>query len=95
MLELDPSEARYTDKSHHNLIVDNLAQNVETVSKSSLVDNLKIFTINGKIYDRNIDKSKDLKSIIQAELDKDIISIQQKPFKPKDKAISKNQDTER
>ncbi|MDX9814405.1 MAG: zeta toxin family protein [Sulfurimonas sp.] len=72
MLELDPREARYTDKTHHDLIVDNLAQNVEIVSKSPYVDNLKVFTTKGKIYDRNIDKSKDLKSTIQQELDRDI-----------------------
>lgn len=81
MLELDPSEARYTDKSHHDLIIDNLAQNVETVSKSSYVDNLKIFTVNGKIYDRNIDKLKDLKSLIQEELDKNTILTEEKDFK--------------
>ena len=98
MLELDPSEARYTDKSHHDLIIDNLAKNVETVSNSPYVDNLKVFTIKGEIYDINIDKSKDLKSIIQNELDRDINSVieQEKPFKltgkykiSNDKSISK------
>lgn len=96
MLELDPREARYTDKAHHDLIVDNLAENVETVAKSPYVDNLKVFTVNGKIYDRNIDKSKDVKSIIQNELDKKTILIEKTAFKLTGKyKISKDKDNER
>lgn len=43
MLEVNPKEARYTDKAHHDLVVKNLANNIKTVQKSGLVDNMQIF----------------------------------------------------
>jgi len=96
MLELDPEEARYTDKFHHDLIVNNLAQNVEMVSNSSYVDNLKVFNVNSKIYDMNTDKIKNLKLIIENELNKNIMLIKEsklQTFRLKNKP--KNKDIER
>jgi|GEM_PF-6348759 len=92
MLELDPEEARYTDKFHHDLIVNNLAQNVEIVSNSSYVDNLKVFNVNSKIYDMSTDKIKNLKLIIENELNKGIVLTKEsklQTFKPKNKDIER------
>lgn len=43
MLQDNPKEARFTDKQHHDLVVENLAQNIKQVQKSGLVDHLQIF----------------------------------------------------
>lgn len=43
MLQDNPKEARFTDKKHHDLVVENLAQNIKQVQKSGLVDHLQIF----------------------------------------------------
>ncbi|MBZ7980339.1 zeta toxin family protein [Campylobacter sp. RM12640] len=44
MLETNPNEARFTDKVHHDIVVDNLANNIKEVQKSGLVDNMKIYS---------------------------------------------------
>ncbi|WP_267523181.1 zeta toxin family protein [Campylobacter sp. MG1] len=44
MLETNPAEARFTDKAHHDIVVDNLANNIKEVQKSGLVDNIKIYS---------------------------------------------------
>lgn len=43
MLEVNPKEARYTPKEHHDLVCENLAINVEKVCQSSFVDKVEIF----------------------------------------------------
>lgn len=44
MLKINPSEARYTPKEHHDLVIQNLAKNIKEVQNSDLVDRLQIFT---------------------------------------------------
>lgn len=44
MLKLDPKEARYTDKAHHDLIVQNISANIKEVLDAKLTDSLKIYT---------------------------------------------------
>lgn len=44
MLETNPAEARFTDQAHHDMVVDNLANNIKEVQKSGLVDNMKIYS---------------------------------------------------
>ncbi len=48
MLEVNPKEARYTEESYHDSVCATLAQNVETVCKSGLVDEIEVFERNAK-----------------------------------------------
>lgn len=68
MLKINPKEARYTDKSHHDIIVEKLAENVEYVYNSGLVDNLKMFTKFKKVYDSADINKYDLKETINKVL---------------------------
>lgn len=43
MLEVNPQEARYTPKEHHDLVCENLAQNIEKVCQSGFVDKVQIY----------------------------------------------------
>ncbi len=43
MLEVMPSEARWTDKTHHDLVCENLAQNIKTVCESGKADAAEIY----------------------------------------------------
>lgn len=43
MLQDNPKEARFTDKKHHDLVVQNLVKNIKEVQKSGLVDHMQIF----------------------------------------------------
>lgn len=43
-------EARYTDKTHHDLVIKNLARNAELVYKSGLVDYLEIHSREKELY---------------------------------------------
>lgn len=43
MLEVNPQEARYTPKEHHDLVCENLAQNIEQVCQSGFVDKVEIY----------------------------------------------------
>ncbi len=45
--KINPKEARYTDKKHHDLVVKNLIGNVKKVQDSGLADNIKIFIRKG------------------------------------------------
>lgn len=68
MLQDNPKEARFTDKKHHDLVVQNLAKNIKEVQKSGLVDHMQIFArvpVKGKtnefqqkeIYNSNSNKA--------------------------------------
>ncbi len=57
MLETNPKEARFTDKAHHDLVVQNLAKNIKEVFKSGLVDNMQVFVRTaGKGKDNDLPK---------------------------------------
>ncbi|MBN1838860.1 MAG: zeta toxin family protein [Campylobacterales bacterium] len=43
MLHDNPKEARFTDKKHHDVVVQNLAKNIQEVQNSGLVDHMQIF----------------------------------------------------
>ncbi len=43
MKKENPKEARYTNKAHHDNVVENLAKNIQEVQKSALADNMKIY----------------------------------------------------
>lgn len=43
MKEVNPKEARFTPKEHHDLVVENLSKNIKEVAKSGLVDNMQVF----------------------------------------------------
>lgn len=43
MKEVMPNEARWTDKSHHDLVCENLAKNIKTVIESGKADKTEIF----------------------------------------------------
>ena len=43
MLEVNPKEARYTPKEHHDLVCENLAQNIEKVCQSGFADKVGIY----------------------------------------------------
>lgn len=51
MFEVCPKEARYTDKAHHDLVINKLALNVDIVHKSGLVDCLEIYSQEKQIFD--------------------------------------------
>ena len=38
-----PNEARWTDKTHHDLVCENLAKNIKTVIESGKADKTEIF----------------------------------------------------
>ncbi len=44
MMELDPKEARWTNKDHHDMVCQNLADNILKVYESGLVDEMEIFS---------------------------------------------------
>lgn len=43
MLEVNPKEARYTPKEHHDLVCENLAENIEKVCQSGFIDKVEIY----------------------------------------------------
>lgn len=43
MLEVLPKEARWTDKNHHDLVCENLAQNIKVVYNSGFADKTEIY----------------------------------------------------
>lgn len=43
MLEVMPDEARWTDKAHHDLVCEKLAENIKTVIESGKADRAEIF----------------------------------------------------
>ena len=74
MLAEDPLEARYTDKSHHDLVVKNLPENVEKVFKSGLVDRMKVFDREKLLFDSKLDKEFKpdiIRSALHPQLSKD------------------------
>lgn len=80
MLEINPKEARHTDKAHHDLVVQNLSKNIKAVQESNLADNLQIF-VRTPVKDRKnefeqkeIYNSQSQKAVNTVEIDK-FISI--------------------
>lgn len=69
MYELDPKEARYTDKSHHDLIVEKISTNIQEVFDSNLVNTLKIYTQNEIIFDSKKDNKNKISTVFEAILD--------------------------
>ncbi|WP_267523092.1 zeta toxin family protein [Campylobacter sp. MG1] len=58
MLETNPAEARFTDKVHHDLVANCLANNIKEVYDSNLVDDMRIYIrINNFNKELNIDNS--------------------------------------
>lgn len=53
MLAISKAEARFTDKAHHDIVVNNLAENIKEVQKSGLVDNMKIYS---RVLDKKTNK---------------------------------------
>ena len=43
MLEVNPKEARHTNKIHHDNVVENLAKNIKLVQNSGLADSIQVF----------------------------------------------------
>lgn len=44
MLEFLPSEARWTDKAHHDIVCENLAKNIKIVYESRVADKMEVFS---------------------------------------------------
>ena len=81
MLHDNPKEARFTDKKHHDVVVQNLAKNIQEVQKSGLVDHMQIFArtpVRGtenefqqkEIYNNNSNKAVNITTIDQCLSDK-------------------------
>lgn len=80
MLQDNPKEARFTDKKHHDVVVQNLAKNIQEVQKSGLVDHMQIFArtlVKGtenefhqkEIYNNNSNKAVNIATIDQCLFD--------------------------
>ncbi len=76
MAQDNPKEARFTDKKHHDLVVQNLAKNIKEVQKSGLVDHMQIFArvpVKGKTNEfqqKEIYNSNSNKAVNTATIDK-------------------------
>ncbi len=61
---------RYTPKEHHDLVVQNLPKNADTVYQSGQVRHFEVYSRTAKIFDSQIDKAKMPSKAINKELDK-------------------------
>ncbi|MFC0308259.1 zeta toxin family protein [Gallibacterium trehalosifermentans] len=71
-LEAVGLQPRYVPKDHHDYVVKNLADNVQTVFESGLVSHLKVFSRSQKLFDSKIDTINTLKACINNELNKNV-----------------------
>ncbi|NCD01283.1 zeta toxin [bacterium] len=80
MLQDNPKEARFTDKKHHDVVVQNLAKNIQEVQNSGLVDHMQIFariptkgteneSQQKEIYNNNSNKTVNISTINQCLFD--------------------------
>lgn len=70
MMEVMPSEARWTDKAHHDLVCENLAKNIKTVIDSGKADKAEIYFRdeegkNELVYSTDSKKELNVKSLNQ------------------------------
>ncbi len=68
MLEVKSEEARWTDKAHHDTIVENLAKNIRAVYNSNMADKMEVYfrneyNINKQIYTSESKNSPSVKKL--------------------------------
>lgn len=84
MLEVMPSEARWTDKTHHDLVCENLAKNIKTVIESKKADKTEIYFRDEKGKNELIYSSESKKELSVKSLNQKI------GIESQEKSISKN-----
>lgn len=84
MLQVNPKEARFTPKEHHDVVVENLSKHIKEVEKSNLADNMQIFIRtpskeNSQIFElKEIYNSNSKKPVNIATIDKHILGERQR-----------------